>query len=471
MGKYRVTRRLAEGGMGEIFLGHSRGRAGFQKVVVLKRILADKLGDRVAVQMFLDEARLMATLNHANIVQVHDVGTQRGAHFFVMEHVHGEDLRAILQAATLAGRPVSLEMALGVIAEVAAGLHHAHEMRGPDGVRLQIVHRDISPSNVLVSYEGAVKVTDFGIAKWTKRQTETQQGVLKGKIAYMSPEQCRGDAVDRRSDVFGLGILLYELTTGARLFQGISDFAVLDQIVHHDAPPPSSKAAGYPPAVERIVMRALCRDPARRQQSARELQLELEEYARERRLKISAVARAAEMQAMFGDKILAWRQALKAGRSLGEHLATERTVTRPESPGSIRRQATAQPPRTNRRRASIVVTFAAAAGACGLMVLRSSRGARSSARLAPVSVTSVTSVASVPEPLPSVSVSPPPPMPPSVPSAPAARIRGLQRARSHHRLGVAPDKDGRSASASAASAAPSTPTAATIWDPDSMYLP
>src|SRR5256885_14503501 len=172
-------------------------------------------------------------------------------------------------------------------------------MHGPDGPPLQIANRDISPSNLLVSYDGAVKLTDFGIAKWTKRQTETRYGAIKGKIAYMSPEQCRAGVCDRRSDVFGLGILLYELTTGSRLYQGASAFAVLEQIVNSDAPRPSSRRPGYPEAIEQIVMRALARDPGQRPQTARELQLQLEEFALENKLMISGVARAAEMESLF----------------------------------------------------------------------------------------------------------------------------------------------------------------------------
>jgi serine/threonine protein kinase len=296
MGKYRVIRRLAEGGMGEIFIGRAEGREGFEKIVVLKRILQQNVSDRDAVRMFLDEARLMAALNHPNVVQVYDFGTASGGHFFAMEYVPGEDVGRIMKAATLAGRALPMELAIGVIAEAAAGLHYAHEMKAPDGSDLQIVHRDISPSNVLVSYDGAVKLTDFGIAKWNKRQTETRYGALKGKLQYMSPEQCRADPLDRRSDVFGLGILLFELTTGTRLFQGTSDFGVLEQIVHHDAPRPSTRRPDYPPAIERIVMRALARAPDERYQTARDLQLELEAYALEARLPISAVARAAEIK-------------------------------------------------------------------------------------------------------------------------------------------------------------------------------
>jgi eukaryotic-like serine/threonine-protein kinase len=321
LGKYRLLRRLAVGGMAEIFLARVGGIKGFEKLVVLKRILPQHAHDEQLTRMFLDEARLMATLDHPNITQVYDVGQARSSYFFAMEYVHGEDARRILKASLRAGHPVPAEHAIGIITGAAAGLHYAHEKVGPDGQPLQIVHRDVSPSNVLVSYDGTVKVADFGVAKWTAQQTKTVHGTLKGKFQYMSPEQCRGEPLDRRSDVFALGILLYELTTGTRLYQGASDYAILHQIVNNDATPPSVRQPGYAPELEQIVLRALARDRNARFQTAEELQLALEEFARERKLVVSPVARARYMEELFGGKIEAWRTAIQLGRSLGQHLA------------------------------------------------------------------------------------------------------------------------------------------------------
>jgi len=211
LGRYRIVRRMAVGGMAEIFLARVEGLRGFERLVVCKRLLPQYAPNQNLVRMFLDEARLMATLNHPNVTQVHDVGEARGSYFFAMEYVHGEDLRTILRASTQRGEPLPIEISVGIIADAAAGLHHAHEKRGSDGAPLEIVHRDVSPSNVLVSFDGAVKLTDFGVAKWALQESRTRQGTLKGKCAYMAPEQCRGEAVDARSDVFALGILLYEL--------------------------------------------------------------------------------------------------------------------------------------------------------------------------------------------------------------------------------------------------------------------
>lgn len=476
IGRYRILRRLAEGGMGEIFLARAVGRSGFEKVVVLKRIRQQSLGDREAVNMFLDEARLMATLNHPNIVQVYDFGTARGAPFFTMEYVHGEDLGRLMKAAATIGRPLPLEVAIGIIADAAAGLHHAHEKRGRDGRALQIVHRDISPSNVLVSYDGGVKVADFGIAKWTRRETETRYGALKGKIAYMSPEQCRSEALDSRSDVFGLGILLFELVTGQRLYQGTSDFAILQQVVTRDAPAPSSLRPHCPPEIDRIVLRALARDPARRFSSARELQLALEEFARQERLPISSVSRAAEMEILFGGKIVAWREAVQAGRSLPEHLAdfgTEatsaeqgdsgaptadrRTGTLPERPGQVTAQGfdtTGSPGRHAERtralwlRAGAVVLLAA--GISAILMRQQSRTP---------DATTASTRAEMPRPVVEPLPQPPAQQTTAAPAQPS----------------VPPDTDARPArthrSRSRASDTSPRPAPGKKWDPDSVLLP
>ncbi len=323
LGKYRILCRLAIGGMAEIFLARVEGLHGFEKLVVVKRLLPEHLEDSNRVRMFFDEARLMATLNHPNIAQVNDVGSSRRGYFFVMEYVHGEDLQAILKASMGKGQPVPLAEAVGIIADAASGLHYAHGKRASDGVPLDIVHRDISPSNLLVSYDGALKVTDFGVAKWVRQDSVTRHGTLKGKLGYMSPEQCRGESLDQRSDVFALGILLYELTTGAWLFGGPSDFAILTQIANHDVAPPSARRPGYPAALERIVMRALERDRDQRFSTARQLQLALEAFAHQHQLAIGPAARGRYMQDLFAEKLDAWRAAVAAGRSLGEYLAIQ----------------------------------------------------------------------------------------------------------------------------------------------------
>ncbi|MCA9711238.1 MAG: serine/threonine protein kinase, partial [Myxococcales bacterium] len=299
VGRYHLLRRLAIGGMAELHLACAEGVAGFQKVVVLKRVLPHLAADADFVQLFLNEARLAANLDHPNLVQVMDIGEAEGEYFYVMEYVHGRNARELLaEAANRGGLP--LPVALTVVVAAASGLHHAHERCDLDGRPLGLVHRDVSPSNVLVSYDGAVKVTDFGIAKASARTAETIGGAMKGKIGYMSPEQCRGEAVDRRSDVFALGILLYELTTTERLFFGESDFAVLNRVVQGRFDPPSSRVPGYPPALERIVLRALAGDPAQRTPTAEALLRELEAFAHDARLRCSAAVVADWMGEAFG---------------------------------------------------------------------------------------------------------------------------------------------------------------------------
>src|ERR1044071_5019683 len=222
--------------MAEIFLARLPGVGieGFEKLVVLKRILPQHALDPELLRMFLDEARLSATLTHPHVTEVYDVGAEGEAPFFAMEYVHGANVREMLRAeARRAGRanaPLPLTHAVTIVAAAAEGLHYAHQRLGPGGEPLGIVHRDVSPSNVLASFDGAVKVSDFGIAKWAFQRTRTQEGTLKGKFAYMSPEQCRGRTVDARRDVFALGAILYELTTGAAPFGGASELDILNQI-------------------------------------------------------------------------------------------------------------------------------------------------------------------------------------------------------------------------------------------------
>src|SRR5262249_55810730 len=323
IGRYQPIRRLAVGGMAEIFLARLPGVGieGFEKLVVLKRILPQHALDPELLRMFLDEARLSATLTHPHVTEVYDVGQGDAdeAPFFAMEYVLGANLRQIMQAH--AG-PLPLPHAIGIVAAAAAGLHYAHEKRGPGGDPMHIVHRDVSPSNVLVSYDGAVKVSDFGIAKWAHQRTQTQDGALKGKFAYMSPEQCRGKPLDARSDVFALGTILYELTTGDPPFRAESDFDILNQIVSGSPQPPAwSGERAYPAALSEIVLRALARRPGDRYPTAQALQVELEAFARAERLEVSTVALGAYMQSLFADELAAWQAAQRAGKTLGDHLA------------------------------------------------------------------------------------------------------------------------------------------------------
>ena len=289
--------------MAEIFLARASAMHGFEKLVVIKRILPQHAESDDFIRMFLAEARLAATLHHPNIVQVYDIGEASGMYFFAMEYVQGQDMRKLVRAARRKQKPIPLEHILHIIMGVAGGLHHAHEKVGLDGRPVGIVHRDVSPSNVLVTYEGAVKIVDFGIAKAATAQVSTIAGTLKGKIPYMSPEQCRGETVDRRSDIFSIGTLLWELTTGKRLFAGDNEFAILNRVAKGDVPLPSSIRPEYPPELEAIVMRALQADPDNRYSSALDLQIDLEDFSREARLPVSSARMGRFMRDLFEEEI------------------------------------------------------------------------------------------------------------------------------------------------------------------------
>jgi serine/threonine protein kinase len=298
-GKYSLIGHLATGGMAEVWLARQVGLQGFEKIVVIKRARPE-LTDRDTTRRFLDEARLVATLEHPNIAQVYEMGSVSGSYFFVMEYVDGADLRRLMETAIARRQRISLADALYIMIHVCTGLHYAHDKRDLDGHPLQIIHRDVSPSNVLISHDGAVKVCDFGVAKAHYREGEiTQDGVVKGKFSYMSPEQCQGKSIDRRSDVFSIGVLLYELTTLSKLFRARSDYALLQLVVEGRIPPPSSRVAGYPAELERIVFKALARDPSERYQTAQALQLDLEEFAREHKLAMSSTRITALMSSMI----------------------------------------------------------------------------------------------------------------------------------------------------------------------------
>jgi serine/threonine protein kinase len=331
-GKYEIIRRLATGGMAEIYLARATGIEGFEKQVVLKRILPQYADDEEFVSMFLDEARLAATLHHSNVVQVYDIGAVDGQYFLSMELLQGQDGRHLVRAAARAGG-LPIEHAVSIVMGVCAGLHYAHE-HVVDGKPLELVHRDVSPQNVFITYDGHIKLLDFGIARASSRLTQTRGTSLKGKIAYMSPEQCAGRPLDRRSDVFSAAVLLWEMTTGRRLYTGDSDFEVMRKLREEDPPRPSTVGFAYPRALERIVLKGLKRDRNERYASAEELLLELEAFAREARMPVSSVRLSKYMRELFRDDIEAWNQ-----RERGEALALaqpaeeDRTRTETSVPG------------------------------------------------------------------------------------------------------------------------------------------
>jgi serine/threonine protein kinase len=292
--------------MADVLIARSTGIEGFERHVVLKRIRAEQARDKRFVEMFLDEARLAASLHHMNIGQVHDIGTDDGEYFFAMEYIHGEDLRKILQHAAQRDTTIPIDHIVTIVASCAAALHYAHEHRGADRKPLGLVHRDVSPANILIGYDGNVKVVDFGIAKATQRTTETHSGLLKGKVAYMSPEQCLGNPVDRRSDIFCLGIVLYELVTIRRLFKGANDFLTMSAITHGEIPRPSVYRPDIHPQLEAIILKALAATPEQRYQTADDMRAALEHYAAHAGLRTSTTALADFMRTTFGNRPEPW---------------------------------------------------------------------------------------------------------------------------------------------------------------------
>ncbi len=392
LGKYEILERLAQGGMAEVYLARAPGLEGFEKLVALKRILPHLSHDDRLLGMFLKEARLAATLHHPNIVQVFEVGLSGGCYFFTMEYVDGVDVRTLLRRAEETGKPPPLEHAVAIAISAAAGLHHAHEQVGRDGRPLGIVHRDVSPSNLLVSHDGFLKVSDFGIAKAESEGHDTRTGTLKGKFAYMSPEQCRSERLDRRSDVFSLGIVLYELTTGTSPFRQANDFLTMSRIVDRDAPSPRERRPEYPPELERILLTALHRDPARRFQTAQDLQLALEQFVRDRQLAVSAVALASYMRELG----IARQRSVRGQTPMTRALTEDGTsVTTDGESAVIDRNAISRqhderesvtPARRNRaRRIQLLVVALAVAAAGSALAIRGLGGSAGSNSIAPAS--------------------------------------------------------------------------------------
>ena len=304
---YEVLARLATGGMAEIFLARSKGLAGVERYCVMKRILREHATDVRFVQMFLDEARLVARLQHSNIAQVYDLGKLGDSYFFTMEYVHGETVRGLIARAKQLRRPIPLACVLTIAAGIAAGLHHAHERLGPNERPLGIVHRDISPSNVMVGFDGTVKVVDFGIAKVDDSTQETRAGMVKGKISYLSPEQARAQPVDRRTDLFALGIVMWEMLTAQRMYERGDDYETMTAIITEAPLPPSSVRPDVPPEVDALVLKALAKAPADRFQTAEEMGEAIELLGQRLGTAPSTAMLARYLRDMFGARKEAWR--------------------------------------------------------------------------------------------------------------------------------------------------------------------
>lgn len=330
IGDYEVVDHIATGGMAEVYAAVPRGGG---ELVVLKAMSRSLLVSDEFIRMFLDEARLVATLRHPHIGRIYDRGEHGGTHYFVMEYVQGASCRELLNRSVRG--PVGylpLPHALEICGDIAGALHYAHERRSADGRSLGIVHRDVSHSNLLITFDGIAKLIDFGVAKSSMRSTETRAGSLKGKVRYMSPEQIRGEPLDGRSDLFSLAIVLWEMTTGQRLFTADNEAATLHKILYEPVPAPSKVRPGYPAELEQVVMQALSRDRQDRPASCQLLAEQLGEVGQ--RLRLARGGLAAYLASLFGDEIA------QAQRRTAELHRRSRTQLAPSAPRSSTLPAT-----------------------------------------------------------------------------------------------------------------------------------
>lgn len=291
LGRYELVRKIAAGGMAEIFLARQWGAGGFFRDVVIKRLFKHLAEHPRQLRMFQDEGRLLAALSHPNIPQVYDLGFADGHWYIAMEYVDGWNVADVWRQGAKLGQAMPIHVAIGIVMQACEALHHAHERADRARRPLRIVHRDVTPQNIMLTRDGVAKLMDFGVAQTTARK-DTEAGAVRGTFSYMAPEQVRAKPLDKRADVFALGVILYELTTGSRLFRG-SDVQIMTQVVEHDVPPPSTRAPSYPPELEEIVLGALQRDRARRTPSAAHIAWKLEELAQRHGLLVGprAVAR------------------------------------------------------------------------------------------------------------------------------------------------------------------------------------
>jgi serine/threonine protein kinase len=281
-GPYRLVQKIAVGGMAEVFKAKRSGVEGFEKVLAVKRILPHLSDNKEFVEMFIDEAKMVAGLAHPNIVQISDLGKIDKSYYIAMEYVHGRDLRTILRRAKERGLRLPLDLTVLIVSKVCSALEFAHRKKDERGRPMLIVHRDISPQNILISFEGEVKLTDFGIAKAATKARITDAGALRGKLLYMSPEQAWGKPMDRRSDVFSLGIVFYEMITDQKPFLGSSEMSILEMVRECRIAPPSDVNPRIPERLEKVVMTALDREPDHRYQDASQMYRELDRVLHER---------------------------------------------------------------------------------------------------------------------------------------------------------------------------------------------
>ena len=316
-GKYQLLDKIAVGGMAELYRAKLTGAEGFEKLIAIKKILPNLSEEDNLITSFIDEAKLAALLHHENIVQIYDFGSMDDEYFIAMEFLFGKDLRTIRKAAKKRQMPLGMENILHVVSRICAGLDYSHNLKDLQGQPLNIIHRDINPQNILVTYEGQVKIIDYGIAKAASQNTKTRENLIKGKLAYMSPEQANGQTIDHRSDIFSTGIILYELLAVKRMFEG-ETMHVLSLVREAQYDPPEEVIPDLPAKLNEILRRALAKDPANRYQSAGEMLADIEEYAFECSLRPNARSFGSYLKELFEEELAEEELALWAKSKIYE---------------------------------------------------------------------------------------------------------------------------------------------------------
>lgn len=464
LGRYQLLERIAVGGMAEVYKAVAQGISGFEKTVVVKRLLPQHQRDQELLTMFVDEARLLGRMRHDNIAEVYDIDHEGNEYFFALEYVEGADVRALLDAG--GGQPLPLGEALWVASELARALAYAHSLADDKGNPLHIVHRDVSPSNVIVDRKGAVKLVDFGVAKWLAQRSETRHGVLKGKVNYMSPEQCRGEPLDQRSDIFALGVLLYEMTVGQKPFLAASDFETLKAIAEGHYVLPSARVPDYPRGLEAIVAKALELRRDDRFSTTSMLVEELLAFAASAGLGMSPQPLAARVQAVCAARVPVTPLPAAAYADTIVNAPVERTAT--VAAPAVVASPNASPPRHqhSKRWPLVVAALFVLAGGLWLFEGTESRAPVTDAKRPP----------SPAEPTPNVALPSPTPSPPADdrddvgPVAPAAPQRPLKPKALTSRP-VAPKTTSDDKPAAITQPNTANPSSASVWDPDSPVPP
>jgi serine/threonine-protein kinase len=408
--RYELVGEIASGGMATVYLARLGGVGGFQRFVAMKRLHPHLQGEKEFVEMFLDEARLSAGIHHPNVVSILEVGASPVGYYLVMEYVEGDTLARILARAASQGQRIPTPITMRIVLDTLHGLHGAHELRDDHGALVHLVHRDVSPQNVLVGVDGIARITDFGVARATSRLTTTRVGQLKGKLAYMAPEQAEGEPIDRRADVFSAGVLIWETLASKRLFKADNEAATLQRVMNDPIPDLRRIAPHLSRELAAVVARGLDRDPARRFQTALEFADALEAAALERDGIADSRDVAAFVKSMLGQEIEQQREAVRAWIARSE--PSQVALTPPQAPSSVSVAAMSLPEgssglmggeysgatRPRRSRATFAIAALLVTGAAGVLGFVLARD---------------------PEPATPLAASPVPPPAPSAPAAPA----------------------------------------------------